>query len=126
MAVSIGISWSVDGIIIPMLHAWRHPHTGELRLYIRGVSVDAWIAPRTPLPFSPSSALHGRDWVLWVRQGNRMTLEKCPARLEVQSLLRAWLLQRYRRPLFLMSFDQLCDLAREDHSPSYVRRSPSS
>ncbi len=60
--------------------------------------------------------------MLWVRQGERLTLENCPQRLEVQSLLRAWLLQKYRRPLFLMSFEELCGVARSKE----VRRRGSS
>ncbi len=47
-----------------------------------------------------------------VRTGKNLTLENCPARLEVQSLLRAWLIQRYRKPLFTLSFAELCDIAR--------------
>jgi hypothetical protein len=92
-----------------MLHAWTHPHTGELRLYVQGTSAEAWISAEMP----SGQARHGRDWVLWVRSGGRLTLENCQARLQVQSLLRAWLLQRYHRPLLLMSFDELHRLACE-------------
>ena len=91
-----------------MLHLWQHPRTGETRLCIRGVSAEAWISAEVPR----GEARHGRGWVLWVRTGKNLTLENCPARLEVQSLLRAWLIQRYRKPLFTLSFAELCDIAR--------------
>ncbi len=99
-----------------MLHLWRHPHTDEIRLYIRSrdISAEAWISQGIPDGAYASSARHGSDWVLWVRQGQRLTLENCPARLQVQSLLRAWLIQRYRRPLFLMRFDELHRIATSD------------
>jgi hypothetical protein len=93
-----------------MLHFWHHPQTGETRLYIRGVSAEAWIASAQPR--GDMESRHGQDWVLWVRSGRTLILENCPARLLVQSLLRAWLLQRYRRPLFTLSFGELCDIAR--------------
>ena len=97
-----------------MLHAWRHPRTGKLRLYVHlalpsgGLSpVEAWISPR------PAGSRSGTDWALWVRRGAApATSEKCPLRLEIESRLRAWLLRRYRRRLFATSFRELCEVAR--------------
>src|SRR5687768_10657624 len=98
-----------------MLHAWQHPHSGELRLYIRirGVSSEAWISPAPAQTGTNLFARRGPDWVLFVRSGDHLTLQMCPARLQVQSLLRAWLLQKYRRPLFIMSFADLQKLAKK-------------
>ena len=83
-----------------------------MRLYIRGASVEAWISPNIPQEYRGSSVRHGRDWVRWVRSGEALTLENRPARVQVQGLLRAWLPQRYRRPLVTPSFGELCDIAR--------------
>jgi hypothetical protein len=106
-----------------MLHAWRHPHTGELRLYIQGVSVEAWISQEKPAGLQHPSVRHGEDWVLWVRHGKTLTLENCPARLQVQSVLRAWLLQTYHRPLFAMRFGELHRIAQLQGARSVHLRS---
>ncbi len=90
-----------------MLHAWRHPKTGELRLYIRGVSADAWISPD-----APERSLRGEDWALFVRSGEMTTAEKSPTRLAVESRLKAWLLSRYGRPLLTLRFQDLAKIAR--------------
>ena len=88
-----------------MLHAWHHPKTGELRLYIRGVPVEAWISTEA------QGQLRGSDWALFVRSGRAVTAEKNPTRLVVESRLRAWLLSRYGRPLYTLRFRDLARIA---------------
>jgi hypothetical protein len=90
-----------------MLHAWRHPKTGELRLYVRGVPTEAWISTN-----APHGSLRGADWALFVRSGSTATAEKCPTRLAVESCLRAWFLSRYGRPLLTLRFHDLAKIAR--------------
>ena len=89
-----------------MLHAWRHPKTGELCLYVRGAPAEAWISPDAPM-----GALRGADWALFVRSGGTPTAAKCPTRLLVESRLRAWLLSRYGRPLLTLRFRDLAKIA---------------
>lgn len=89
-----------------MLHAWQHPRTGEVRLYIPGVPVDAWISADAPI-----GQLRGSDWVLWVRAGNKTTAEKSPTRLFVESRLKAWLYGRVGRTLYTLRFRDLAKLA---------------
>ncbi len=89
-----------------MLHAWEHPKTGELRLYVRGVPAEAWITTDT------LHGLRGTDWALWVRSGRTATAAKCPTRLAVESRLRAWLLSRCGRPLYTLRFGELQKIAR--------------
>ena len=110
-----------------MLYLSRHPHTDEIRLYIRSadISVEAWISQGIPDEAYASNVRHGPDWMLYVRSGDHMTWRMCPERLQVLSFLRAWLFYRYRRPLFIMSFAQLCALAHKEQPTSYVRRSVS-
>ena len=84
---------------------------GEPRLHIKYKEVEAWIA-QVPQP-SPTQA---RDWQLWVRQqtGLPASTNKSPLRLAIESQLRAWLLERYHRCLFTLSFAELCKAARRE------------
>ncbi len=90
-----------------MLHAWQHPKTGELRLYVRGLPTEAWISAE-----APERWLRGEDWALFVRSGGTATAEKCPTRVAVESRLKAWLLSRYGRPLLTLRFRDLAKIAR--------------
>ena len=90
-----------------MLRAWHHPKTGEVRLYVRDVPVEAWITPG-----ASHGSVRGTDWSLWVRSGERRTAEKSPTRLAVESRLRAWLLSRCGRPLYTLRFRELAKIAR--------------
>ncbi len=89
-----------------MLHAWQHPRTGEIRLYVRGMPMEAWISTDAPRGY-----LRGTDWALWVRKGARRTAEKCPARLKIESRLKAWLFARCGRPLYTLRFQDLTRIA---------------
>ncbi len=90
-----------------MLRAWRHPKTGEVRLYVRGVPAEAWISSEAAHGF-----LRGTDWALWVRAGRSATDEKCPTRLAIESRLKAWLFTRVGRPLYTLRFAELQKIAR--------------
>ncbi len=90
-----------------MLHAWEHPKTGEIRLYIRGVPAEAWISTEAPRGY-----VRGTDWALYVRSGRIVTAEKSPTRLAVESRLKAWLLSRCGRPLYTLRFRELAKIAR--------------
>ncbi len=89
-----------------MLHAWQHPKTGEIRLYVKGIPIEAWIAPGLP-----QAAVRGTDWSLYVRSGRKSTAEKSPTRLAVESRLKAWLFTRVGRPLYTLRFRDLAKIA---------------
>ncbi len=89
-----------------MLREWHHPKTGEVRLYIRGVPVAAWISTDVP-----EGSMRGTDWALYVQQGEKSTAEKSPTRLEVESRLKAWLFARLGRPLYTLRFRDLARIA---------------
>lgn len=90
----------------------RHDgYEGEIRLHVLAPSGEAWIA-QVPRRFPEER----RDWRLWVRAkpGLPPRTGKSPLRLEIESRLRAWLLRRYRRPLFTLTFEELCALAERE------------
>lgn len=92
-----------------MLHLWEN-RTGEPRLYVQhpALAAEAWIEPAHSYGSYP-----GADWVLWYRLPHRPACtHKCQLRLEIESVLRAWLLRTHRRRLYSMSFGDLCALAR--------------
>jgi hypothetical protein len=74
--------------------------TGYPRLHLRGVRATAWIDHR-------SWHLRGIDWQLWVERKGKMTSAKCPVRLEIESLLRSWLLRVSGLPLNTLTYTQL-------------------
>lgn len=74
--------------------------TGYPRLHLHGVRVPAYIDHR-------SWHLRGVDWQLWVEREGAMTSAKCPLRLEVESLLRSWLLRVSGLPLHTLTYTQL-------------------
>lgn len=47
------------------------------------------------------------DWTLWYERQGRLARGKCQLRLEIESRLRAWLLDCYRIPLATLSFEEL-------------------
>jgi hypothetical protein len=92
-----------------MLSLEHNDTLGGVRLLIQTDIAPAWIS------FYPPSlnAAKGHDWRLYVRH------KPCePARsshsatcLLIESRLRAWLLQRFRRRLRDLSFAELCQIA---------------
>ena len=101
-----------------MLHAWRHPHTGEIRLYLRtrfSTPMRAWIAYRSPTPDDPC------DWRIWIeRPGSpHPIVAQCQLLLKVRSHLRAWLLHTRHRHLDAVRFAELCQLTREQDRRSF-------
>jgi hypothetical protein len=63
-----------------------------------------------------------RDWKLFIkRRGEPALCYKCPLRLEVESRLRAWLLQRFHRRLSDLRFEELCAIAQGKY-PTPKRR----
>ncbi len=108
-----------------MLHAWRHSHTGELRLYVRLTPSPAGLAPAEAWIGEQPFGHGGTDWVLWVRRspGAPATREKCQLQLEIESRLRGWLLRQYHRRLLVTSFGELCEIARTAaEDADHVRR----
>ena len=94
-----------------MLTLRHNGFEGETRLYILVPRGEAWIA-RVPRR-SPEERC---NWRLWVRHGSGIPPRtgKSPLQLEIESRLRAWLLRRYRRPLFTLTFEELCTLAERE------------
>jgi len=94
-----------------MLTLWHSSDDGETRLYVRVERGEAWMAPR-----AGRSTGEICDWLLWVRATSSApaTTTKTPLRLAIESELRAWLLRRYRRCLFALSFEQLCRIAEHE------------
>ena len=93
-----------------MLHVAER-YDGEPRLYLRhpSLSAEAWIERA----HSPALYPH-TDWTLWYRRAPHepLRMHKSQLRLELESVLRAWLLRRYGRRLYALTFRELCDLAR--------------
>ncbi len=102
-----------------MLHVARS-HDGEPRIYLRhpALSAEAWIERSRSVTSYP-----GADWVLWYRytQRQQACAHKSQLRLEIESVLRAWLLHTYRRRLYAMSFGDLCALAQASRRRARVR-----
>jgi hypothetical protein len=83
-----------------MLRITPAPPNSYPRLRLQGVRATAWIEHR-------SWHLRGVDWQLWIERGGRITSAKCPLRLEIESLLRSWLLQVSGMPLYTLMYTEL-------------------
>jgi hypothetical protein len=85
--------------------------SGETRLYIKTKHGEAWIA--RIVRRSPEEQI---DWNIWVRErpGEPGRTRKSPRRLAIESVLRAWLLRRYKRCLRSLSFHELCAIAERE------------
>jgi hypothetical protein len=92
-----------------MLSLEHNSMTGEVRLVIMTNIAPAWISYYPP-SFNPFDR---HDWRLWVRRNaNEPALaRKTPTRLLIESRLRAWVLQRFRRRLRDLRFEELCQIA---------------
>ena len=91
---------------------------GEKRIVIHTGIAPAWISYYPP-QFDPRDR---HDWRLWVKRKpyEPALARKSPTRLAIESRLRAWLLQRFRRRLSDLRFAELCqiaELARKNPTP---------
>ena len=88
-----------------MLEAIPNPGTSFSRLRTRQRVyrgwVEAWIVHQNP------ERAGGIDWELWIERNGKLSRAKCQLRLEVESLLRSWLLRHCRVPLSTLSYDEL-------------------
>jgi hypothetical protein len=108
------IGWLYTLDIQPMLTLAHDPETGAPRLIIRNSYAAAWISPyrRLTPDFRHKNEVH--DWRLWVQRRPDVPARawKSPTRLMIESRLRAWLLQRYRRRLRDLRFAELREIAK--------------
>ena len=83
--------------------------TGEVRLPVQTDTVPAWIS------YYPPAFNNGYDWRLYVKhkEGEPPRTGKSETFLLVESRLRAWLLQRFRRRLRDLRFAELCQVAEQ-------------
>ncbi len=105
-----------------MLTLTRDNETGEPRLLIENPYAKAWISHhyRLTVDMLTGDFRHERDghnWRLYVERSPHMraTAVKSPTQLLIESRLRAWLLQRFKRRLRDMSFEELCRIAQAKH-----------
>ena len=104
-----------------MLSLAHNPHTGEVRLLIKTDIAEAWISYYPP-QLDPRDS---HDWRLRVRLAPHEPAlsRKTPTGLLVESRLRAWLLQRFRRRLRDLRFAELREIAgRAEKNPTPRRR----
>ena len=83
-----------------MLRVAPSPTSVFPRLYLQGVRAKAWIEHK-PWRYG------GTDWQLWIECKGTMTRAKCPLRIEMESLLRSWLLRELKMPLSTLSYTEL-------------------
>ena len=84
----------------PMLRVAPSPNSVFPRLYLQGVRAKAWIEHK-PWRYGHT------DWQLWIERNGTMTRAKCPLRIELESLLRSWLLRECKLPLSTLSYTEL-------------------
>ena len=104
-----------------MLSLEHNTHTGEVILVVKTGIAPAWIT-RYPRAFNLNDP---HDWRPRVRLAPHEPAlsRKTPTGLLVESRLRAWLLQRFRRKLHDLCFDELCQIAeRAQKHPTPKRR----
>ena len=96
-----------------MLTLHHDIQTGQARLLIQNPFAAAWIShyPRLTPDFRHVAEAH--DWRLYVQRAPHLppSAGKSPTSLLIESRLRAWLLQRFRRRLPDLSFEELCRIA---------------
>ena len=92
-----------------MLSLEHNSSTGDVRLKIHNDLVEAWISYYPPF----LKAHDNHDWRLWLRHKPYEPARACKSqtRLLIESRLRAWLLQRFRKRLRDMRFAELCQVA---------------
>ena len=102
-----------------MLTLTRDIDTGQQRLLIENPFAKAWISYhyRLSVHMVTGEFRHEQDglnWRLYVERSPHMraTAVKSPTQLLIESRLRAWLLQRFKRRLRDMSFEELVKIAK--------------
>ena len=98
--VNLLVSLSLRYDVLTMLRILSSPGAAYPRIHIDGVPVKAWIEHK---PWQYGST----DWQLWFERGGRLARGKCQLRLEIESKLKAWLLQRCGVPLSTLSYEEL-------------------
>lgn len=98
-----------------MLSLQHNRQTGEVRLLIKTDLAEAWISYYPPA-FNPGD---GQDWRLRVRMAPHEPVlgRKTQTGLMIESRLRAWLLQRFRRRLRDLRFAELRAIAEHKSLP---------
>ena len=92
----------------------RHDiETGQARLLIQNPFAMAWISHYRRLTPDFQHVKEVHNWRLYVQRAPHLPPRagKSPTGLFVEIRLRAWLLQRFRRRLRDMSFEELCRIA---------------
>ncbi len=90
-----------------MLEIARQPSPTACRLIVQNVPAQVWITKKPWRYGSP-------DWEFWIVRDGAPVRARGQFRLEIQSRLRAWLLQRYHLRLLTLSFDELLRVAKGD------------
>lgn len=105
-----------------MLSLIHDNDTGQQRLLIENPFAKAWIGhyQRLSIDLITGEFRHEQDvhnWRLYVQCLPHIPASavKSPTQLLIESRLRAWLLQRFKRRLRDMSFEELCRIAQAKH-----------
>ena len=100
-----------------MLSLYHDPTTEERRLIIHNSYAIAWISHYRRLTPDFRHVAEAHDWRLYVQRALHLppSAGKSPTSLLIESRLRAWLLQRFRRRLRDLSFEELCRIAEAKH-----------
>lgn len=82
------------------------PSLHRERPYLRILQgrAEAWIAPRL-------WRYGSTDWDIWVVRNGTPSRAQCQLHLEVESLLRSWLIRKYHVPLRRLSYEELRGIA---------------
>lgn len=105
-----------------MLTFEHDKETGVPKLRIDNPFAAAWIGQHRRLTPALERVKKGCDWRLYVQPAPQLPPRagKSPTSLLIESRLRAWLLQRYRRRLNDLGFAELCAIA--EHEARRVAR----
>ena len=112
-----------------MLSLTHDNETGQVRLFIENPFATAWISPyrRLSIDLITGEFRHERDvpnWRLYVERSPHVPASavKSPTQLLIESRLRAWLLQRFKRRLRDVSFEELCWIAERSIKSLKIQR----
>ena len=114
----LAIAWLYT-LYVAMLTLEHDKKTGAPKLFIRNPFAVAWIGHYRRLTVGLTSEFtHVKDihdWRMWVQRRPELPPRtgKSPTGLLIESRLRAWLLQRFRRRLNDLRFEELCAIAQQ-------------